>query len=203
MHFIGYAGSFLVALSMLMNNIRRLRMINLLGAVAFAAYGWLIGAWPVFILNSFIVVVDLVYLVKLTRQKDAFSFFIAEPDSKFLREFLAFWADDIDRFFPGFDFETIKNPIPRLIMRNLNPVGIFVCEDAGDGVARVLIDYVVPGYRDFKNAYFLYTSSHPKLKADGFHTFDVTSTVRQHRRYLKRLGFKEDAKRPGHFTGKV
>ncbi len=203
MHTIGLIGSVLVALSLLMSNIKRLRMINLVGAATFAVYGWLIGAWPVFGLNSFIAIVDIVYLVKLTRQKDAFSFFVAEPNSKFVREFLQFWSADIERFFPGFDFEAIDRPIARLIMRNLNPVGIFVCEDAGDGIARVLIDYVIPGYRDFKNAYFLYTSSHPKLKADGFHTFDVTSNVAQHRRYLKRLGFKEDTTRPGHFTGTV
>ncbi len=202
-HYIGYAGSLLVALSMLMNNIKRLRMINLAGAVAFATYGWLIGAWPVFGLNSFIIIVDVAYLMRMTRKKDAFSFFVAQPDSKFLREFLQFRAKDIEHFFPGFDFETIEKPIARLVMRNLNPVGIFVCEDAGDGVARVLIDYVVPGYRDFKNASFVYTSSHPKLKAAGFHTFEVTSDVTRHQRYLIRLGFKESSARPGHFTGEV
>ena len=51
---IGYTGSVLVAVSLMMSNIVRLRWINLFGAGTFAIYGLLINAYPVFALNGFI-----------------------------------------------------------------------------------------------------------------------------------------------------
>ena len=53
---IGYSGSILVAVSLMMKNILKLRVINFFGASSFALYGYLVDAYPVLILNSFIVV---------------------------------------------------------------------------------------------------------------------------------------------------
>ena len=41
---IGYTASFLVALSMAMNSLFKLRVANLIGAICFTTYGLLIGA---------------------------------------------------------------------------------------------------------------------------------------------------------------
>jgi len=197
---VGYVGSALVATSLMMNNIWRLRWINLVGASIFATYGLLIQAWPVVGLNSFIAVVDIVYLVILSRKKETFSFFEVAPDSAFLKEFLSFWSDDIDRFFPDFSLEGLKNPEIRLILRNMLPVGVFACEDGGDGVAQIRLDYVVPDYRDFKNARFVYSSKHPRLRACGFQSFVATSEVPTHQRFLRKVGFRELPEQPGSFT---
>lgn len=64
----GYLGSALIAISLMMGDIRRLRWINLVGAGTFASYGLLINAWPVAILNGFIVLIDVVHLWQLSRQ---------------------------------------------------------------------------------------------------------------------------------------
>ncbi|WP_222709919.1 hypothetical protein [Reinekea thalattae] len=58
----GYFGSALIATSLMMSNIIRLRWINLCGALVFASYGIFINAWPVALLNSFIVLIDLYHL---------------------------------------------------------------------------------------------------------------------------------------------
>ena len=52
---IGYLASVLVALSLTMRSILRLRLINLLGAAFFTVYGLLITAYPVAFLNGLIV----------------------------------------------------------------------------------------------------------------------------------------------------
>ncbi len=199
--FIGYLASVLVALSLLMSNVRRLRIINLAGAMVFAVYGVLISSWPVFAVNAFIVVVNLVFLWKLSRRHDAFSFFAARADSGFLREFLSFWREDIRKFFPDFDLERIEEPRARLILRNLNPVGVFIWRDAGKGVAEILIDYVVPGFRDFRNAHFLFSGHAGEF--DGFDTFQARTWHPLHRKYLKRLGFVEDPGEAGVFTRSI
>ena len=62
---IGYFASVLVAISLMMSSILKLRVINLLGAALFTLYGLLIGAYPVAVMNFFIVLIDLYYLREL------------------------------------------------------------------------------------------------------------------------------------------
>ena len=70
-HIIGYIASALVAVSLMMSSILKLRVINLVGASLFTVYGLLIGAYPVAVMNLFIVLIDLYYLrdmVSITRR---------------------------------------------------------------------------------------------------------------------------------------
>lgn len=64
---VGYLASVLVAISLMMSNIKKLRWWNLLGAGLFVAYGLAINALPVALVNFFIVLIDIYYLVKLYR----------------------------------------------------------------------------------------------------------------------------------------
>ncbi len=200
---VGYGGSVLVGLSLMMANIWRLRWVNLFGAGTLAVYGGLIGAWPVVTLNSFIVVVDLYYLAKLARERDVFSFFEVPPTMPFLTEFLRFYRADIEKFEPGFELHRIQNPHVRLILRNMLPVGLFVCSPAKNGEAEIHLDYVVPGYRDFKSARFVYSAGHDRLRAAGLHTFVASARLPAQRSYLRRVGFAQDSDQPWRFTRPV
>ncbi len=57
---IGYIASALVAISLMMSSILKLRVINLIGAAFFTVYGLLIGAYPVAVVNFIIVLIDIV-----------------------------------------------------------------------------------------------------------------------------------------------
>ena len=59
---IGYLE--LIAISMFMKDIVKLRFINLVGSLLFAFYGFSIKAYPVAIINSIIVFVNIYYLYK-------------------------------------------------------------------------------------------------------------------------------------------
>jgi hypothetical protein len=200
---VGYAGTVLVGLSLMMANIRRLRWVNLFGAATLAVYGLLIQAWPVVTLNGFIVVVDAFYLIKLARERDVFSFFEVPSSMPFLREFLRFYRADIESFAPGFDLDRHRQSQVRLILRNMLPVGLFVCGPSASGEAEIHLDYVVPGYRDFKGARFVYSADHERLRAAGLHTFVATATVPAQRRYFRRVGFVQDLDQPWRFTRPV
>ena len=96
---LGYTGSALVAISLMMSNIVRLRWINLFGASTFALYGLLIQAYPVFFLNGFITMVDIFYLIKISRKKDAFELIqIESHQSPFLKLFLQYHKNEITKF---------------------------------------------------------------------------------------------------------
>ena len=185
LEFIGYAGSVLVAVSLMMSNIVRLRWINLFGAATFAAYGLLINAYPVFALNGFIVLVDLYYLIKISRQKDAFELIqIDAHQSPFLKMFIKYYKEEIRKFFPEFELSKLNNPRCVFILRNLMPVGLFICLPY-KSMLDIQIDFVIKEYRDFKNAHYLFHSRSEIFKEQGFKAFIMKSDIDAHVNYLK------------------
>lgn len=61
---IGIAGTLFVLLSFLMKDIKKVRIINIVGAVLFVIYGLLIGALSTWLLNGILVIIHIVYLLK-------------------------------------------------------------------------------------------------------------------------------------------
>lgn len=61
---IGTIASIIVLLSFLMKGEKRIRLINILGAITFVIYGVLIGAFSVWLLNSILVVIHIYKLIK-------------------------------------------------------------------------------------------------------------------------------------------
>ncbi len=59
---IGYLGSGLLLLSMMMKNIRTLRWVNILGCSVFIIYAILLNAIPILITNAAILIVNVYYL---------------------------------------------------------------------------------------------------------------------------------------------
>ncbi len=72
---IGYVASVLVAVSLMMRSVLKLRVINLLGAAVFTLYGLLIGAYPVAVVNFVIALIDLYYLREFITSKEYFTSF--------------------------------------------------------------------------------------------------------------------------------
>ncbi|GIU06778.1 MULTISPECIES: YgjV family protein [unclassified Shewanella] len=70
---VGYLASVVVAISLMMSNIKKLRWWNLVGAALFVAYGLAIDAIPVALVNFFIVLIDAYYLVKLYKAETKMS----------------------------------------------------------------------------------------------------------------------------------
>jgi len=190
---IGYIGSALVAASLTMSNIRRLRWTNLLGAVFFVLYGVAVGAVPVIVVNAFIVLIDAYHLAKMARAKDFFSLMpMASTRETFLRGFLDFHKADIEGLFPGFDIAALKDARCVFLLRNMLPVGLFIYETVRpEGRVRIYLDYVIPEYRDLKNAEFLYESQTEHFRQRGFQTFEVQAESPVFESYLKKMGFKK------------
>ena len=66
---IGYLGSALVVVSMLMSLVIKLRMINTIGSGIFAAYALMIHSYPTALTNGFLIGINVYNLIKQT-QKD-------------------------------------------------------------------------------------------------------------------------------------
>jgi hypothetical protein len=200
---VGYVGSAIIAASLTMRSIVRLRLWNLVGAALFTVYGVLVQAWPVVLLDGYIVAIDLYYLWDMKRRRDYFELLdIPDRNSAYVKRFLAFYDADLRRFFPSFSLPALERPRITITLRNMVPAGLFVHELAEDGDVVVHLDYVVPAYRDLLNAYHLYDEKAPELAAAGARRIVARSYVPAHDAYLRRLGFhgKDEGPRPWIFT---
>ena len=192
---VGYTGSVLVAVSLMMSNVWKLRWINLIGAAFFSAYGLIVKAYPVFGLNLFIVIVDAYYLFQMSNKKEDFSFAeIINKDEDILKQFIERYRSDINRFFPDFKPGSIQNKNVLFILRNLIPVGLFIYEPADEKIVQIEVDYVVPDYRDLKNAQYFFTGGKDYFLNRGFEKFRTYSNVEEHNKYLKKIGFTKEEK---------
>ena len=66
---VGYAASIMIAISLIMTDMVKLRIINSIGCVLFAIYGFVVKAYPVGIINIFIFIVNMYYLYKAYNNK--------------------------------------------------------------------------------------------------------------------------------------
>ena len=194
----GTASSVVVAVSLTMKNIKRLRILNLVGALAFAAYGLLISSWPVFGLNAFIVLVDLYFLYAMAREAakpETFDVWFVDPRSDdYARRFLSFHLDEILKFFPSFDSDpdtgSLRGAEACFILRGTLPVSFVAFRREGERGVSVILDYAIPAYRDMKNARFFFESAASRIASEGT-VFTASAEAGAHAAYLRKLGFRE------------
>ena len=187
---VGYLASLLVALAYFMKSTYKLRLVGLVGAVVFVAYGVLLTSWPLILVNLLIAVTNLYYLYILHTKKDLFEIMeIADLNSPLLHRFLRFYRDDINQWFPRFDLPAIERPKVAFIFRDLVPVGLFVCYLKGCDLV-VALDYVIPGYRDFQNGEFLFNRQHYFFRKTGASRCLAQPQNGKYLKYLKKVGFE-------------
>ena len=201
---LGYAASIVVAVSLMMTNIRRLRWINLIGAVAFTVYGALLQIYPVLVVNGFIVGVNVYYLIRLSLTKDHFHLIpISWDTSIFLPRFIEFYLQDIRKHFPNLKVDELRQYRSIFISRNVVPVGLFIYERKEAGIIHIHLDYEIPMYRDFESARYFFREFRHMVQEKGFHTYEAYCNVSIHQRYLRRMKFVEDSAEPGRFVRKM
>jgi hypothetical protein len=62
--YIGYSASLFIVLSFILKDIRKIRVVNLIGCICFVIYGIFSGMlWPVIIPNGIICLIQIYYLV--------------------------------------------------------------------------------------------------------------------------------------------
>ncbi len=189
MIWFGYLASIVIATSMLMNSIQKLRWINLFGAAMFSTYGFLIGAIPVGVLNGFIVGIDIYYLIKMYATKDYYRLLEVRHDNKYLEAFLDFHKEDIQKFFPDFSFKPELNKLSLLILRNMSVAGVVLAHEYDNKTLKIGLDYVIPEYRDQKPGKFLYTDNLYYFSKLGYEKLCSQPHSKTHLNYLKKMGF--------------
>ena len=191
----GYFASVVVAVSLMMRSIVRLRWINLAGSVCFTIYGILIGAYPVAALNLAIVAINVYFIVKMHRARESFSVVEMAPDSAYLKEFLGFYIGEIRRFQPAFTPPSDPDHHALVVLRDLVPAGVLILHSDERGTAEVELDFVTPAYRDFKVGDYLFRRRHDLFRGLGIRQLETDAGSPSHAAYLTRMGFTTETGR--------
>jgi hypothetical protein len=187
--YIGYIASIVIATSMLMNSIQKLRWINLFGAALFSIYGFIINAFPVAMLNGFIVFIDIYYLIKMYANKDYFTLLEVNSNNNYLEAFVDFHKKDIEQFFPGFTFKPELNKLSILILCNMSVAGVVLAHEENPKTLKIGLDFVIPQYRDQKPGKFLYKNNLYYFSKLGYEKLCSQTYSKSHSKYLKKMGF--------------
>ncbi len=187
---IGYAASVLVAVSLMMTSILKLRILNLIGAATFTLYGFLIHAYPVAVLNFFIVLIDSYFLLQIFARKEYFTLLEVQKESRYLRRFLKFYEKDIRKFQPDFHFDLEKELVIFFVLRNMVPAGLFIGEIRDAHSVFVTLDFAIPGYRDFKIGKYVYHHKPEFFTIRGLRIVFTHPGDKAHEKYLRRMGFE-------------
>jgi hypothetical protein len=195
LEWVGYIASVIIAISLAVSSIVKFRWLNLVGALGFSIYGFLIGAIPVGVLNGIIALVDVYYLFQIYGRKDVFETLEIRPENYYLIRFLEYHNDEIQKFFPGFEYKPDMNTVSFFILRNMAVAGLFLAHREEGNVLKVGLDYVIPEYRDFKNGKYVYLRLRDRFIKAGFTKVVTEGNSIEYIKYLEKLGFKEDENR--------
>jgi len=208
LEWIGYIGSFVIAISLTMSSINRLRWYNMVGALIISFYGFAIGALPVGILNLFIVLTDLYYISKIYSRRAEFKFMSVSPTDIYLRYYLRFHRKGIAKFFPDFresmlsDPDGKKNILTYLIIRNAVVVGV-LAGVKNNKILYIYLDYVGAECRDLGAGNYLFKKHKNLLTKQGIEQVICASGVPKHQHYLKKMGFVKQQNATNVFIKKI
>jgi hypothetical protein len=189
---IGWIGSVLLVISLLQTRVLRLRVLNTVAGLVLIVYNGIIEVWPMVAMNVAIVVINLVYVARLRSAAlpSGYTMLEVDPADEYLRHLLRVHESDIRHFNPGWVYDPAATDAHAfLLLRGDETAGVVLLTGEEGGMARLQLDYVVPRYRDFTPAEYLYEGS-GWFAEHGFSEVVAPPRMRPDDPYLQRLGFE-------------
>lgn len=183
---VGYIGTALVIVSMMMTSVTKLRLINICGGAISTVYAVLVGTYPVVVLNVCLISINIFQLIREARHKKLFTYLRVEAEDRSLGHFLSVYREDVARYFPAYELTAHENTEVHMIYIGAEPVGLLVGRREGNSLD-VEIDYSVPKYRDLSVGKFLFSA----LKENGVEVLTSSVGAPEHKSYLRKMGFVE------------
>ena len=186
---IGYLGSALVVLSMLMTSVVKLRVVNTIGSAIFMAYALVIGSYPTALMNFCLIAINFYQLMRVFRTQKKYDLIEADLQESFVSYFLEKNMTDIRTWFPDFTKESLQGAeIVYFACCDNNPASLFIGKQSNNaGEVDILLDYATPVYRDTSTGRFLYAY----LKQQGVQTLVFRSNAPKHVDYMSKVGYRK------------
>ncbi len=184
---IGYIGSALVLVSMLMTSVVRLRIINLAGSIIFSVYALLIHSYPTALMNIALAGINVFYLFRILGEQKIYHPIRCDRNDGYLSFLLERDIKDINEWFPEFKLEDDMADVAYLICCDSGPACVFLGKKEGDGALEILLDYATPEYRDTSVGKFLYRH----LAKEGYESLFFRQNAEGHIPFLKKVGYRQ------------
>ena len=162
---LGWCGSTLLIVSLVQTRVLRLRLLNLCASSILIVFNSLVHVWPMVAMNIATATINVFFIRRLITQRQTFHVLEVQPRDAYFQHFLTVHVKDLRRFFPAFE-GTEADDLAFQVQTGDETVGCVLIRPEGD-VARVLVDYVTPRYRDFSPGEFVWRSN-PVLRQRGF-----------------------------------
>ena len=194
---LGYAASLIVFISLMMKSLAKLRVLNAAGSLLFVVFALATDSLPTAFLNMGIVVIDVFYFIRMTRVKDNFEIMTVQKDNEIVRRFYRTNKKELDALFGEASF--VKSEKIALFFRNDDIAGLLAYSSVvlpqsdssvPESAAEILIDFVVPKYRDFAVGRHFFVKDVSFWKEQGYSCLLSSVPDKRHIPYLERLGFE-------------
>lgn len=182
---LGYIGSVLVVVSMLMASVVRLRLVNTVGSVVSATYALIIHSYPLALMNICLIIINIYNLTKLLKSEKHYDLIDVKQNDAFLAYFMEHYKSDIREFFPDAERDAKSADAAYMICCDALPAGMLLGKKMKDGKLEILLDYTTPAYRDCSAGVFLYA----KLAGKGIRQLVYSGKSQKHVPYLLKMGF--------------
>lgn len=184
---IGWTGSALVVISLIVPSVRRFRRMNLAGSLIATVYNIVFGIWPYAAMNAVITVIDAYWLYKLrTEDSRHYRVIPVDPASPLVGDFLSRHGESITQSYPQFDSAQLAGSRAFVTLHEDEIVGLFAYSvDGGEGLIR--LDFVTDRFRDLKPGKTLYADS--TIVTDGVERLVIASDATLDPSYFVSQGF--------------
>lgn len=192
LNLLGWTAAILIIFSLLTQSLFSRRWLAMLGTLLFVIYAWQLRLYPLLAVCLLLSLVSAWYVMRVytTQPQEFFQHFTVATDSTYLKLFLDFHQQELKEIYPDYSLPRDDSVIAFFVLRNLVPAGVFVASEMEPHVLYVHIDFVIPRYRDYKIARFMYEQQADFFLEQGYTTLWTVSRQLKHTRYLSKMGFK-------------
>ncbi|MEN1761352.1 hypothetical protein [Anoxynatronum sibiricum] len=192
LNLMGWTAAILIIFSLLTQSLFSRRWLAMLGTLLFVVYTWQLRLYPLLTVCILLALVSAWYVMRVhtTQPQEFFQHFDVATDSTYLKLFLDFHQKELKEIYPDYSLPRDESVIAFFVLRNLVPAGIFVASEMENHVLYVHVDFVIPRYRDYKIARYMYEQQTDFFLKRGYTTLWTVSRQLKHTRYLNKMGFR-------------
>jgi len=193
---LGWIGSAVLVFSLLQTRVMRFRVLNLASCLVLIVFNAAIEVWPMAAMNVVLVGINIWAISRLLRERHdsrAYDAVAIGTDEPFLRHLLARHAADVAEFNPDLPADVLALADHAFLVSTGNEVvGVVLSRDGADaGEQLVVLDYVLPTYRDFTPGEFVFRPDGPFADL-GTRIVVASPGMTASEKYLRTIGFVEE-----------
>ena len=181
----GYFSSILIVFSLTRTSVKKLWIINAIGAICYIIYAVLAGSYPGALMNLGALVIDIVQLYRLYHVHSSFETVETSAQSHYFQWFVDRHSEDIQDYDPEERYKTAQHLL--YYVRDNEVAGLLAYNDIEDGRIEIVLDYVTEKFRDCRIGRYFFGDTNPFFRSLGITEFTTRTKNPKHEQYLKQL----------------